>query len=79
MARKYETDTLKDDYETTGDKSNTVVSDADDSRGKEHPDARGKEHPDAQKVRDGELSAAQLGSHADQNDVITPAGYIENS
>jgi hypothetical protein len=56
-----------------------VVSDADDSRGKEHPDARGKEHPDAQKVRDGELSAAQLGSHADQNDVITPAGYIENS
>jgi hypothetical protein len=71
MARKYETDTLKDDYETTGDKSNTVVSDADDSRG--------KEHPDAQKVRDGELSAAQLGSHADENDVITPAGYIENS
>ncbi len=41
-------------------------------------DQRGWEHPRAQMVRDGELSAAQLGDHARDDDVIEPPGYIEN-
>ncbi|MGI8425554.1 MAG: hypothetical protein ACR2M4_02955 [Actinomycetota bacterium] len=57
------------------DKETGLTTDANDA-----DDARSIEHPDAQKVRDGKLSATQLGDHAvGDTDVIEPPGYVETA